>query len=102
VKPRELLRLVTLVELSRGPAHGYALLDRLPNIERNTGGVYRMLNGLADEGLVEATWDAPERGPARRVYSLTELGHRHMLSRRHALHDHVRTCREALAGIPRS
>jgi DNA-binding PadR family transcriptional regulator len=91
MKPGELLRIVTLVELSKGRTHGYALL-----------GVYRMLQALAAEGYVEATWDTPERGPARRVYSLTELGHRHMLSRRQALHDHVRTCREALAGIPRS
>jgi DNA-binding PadR family transcriptional regulator len=37
-------------------------------------GVYRALMAMESCGLVRSEWDLSERGPARRVYSLTPAG----------------------------
>ncbi|MBW3615135.1 MAG: PadR family transcriptional regulator [Actinobacteria bacterium] len=33
---------------------------------------------MADEGLVTSYWSTPDRGPARRVYAITEEGEQHL------------------------
>jgi PadR family transcriptional regulator, regulatory protein PadR len=67
-----------LLLLSEGPAHGYDLLDRLPELlpeERiDMGNLYRVLRGLEEEGIVDSEWDAGAPGPAKRVYELTDDG----------------------------
>ena len=67
-----------LLLLSRGPTHGYELLERLPPLigeERvDVGNVYRALRGLEDEGLVVSEWQAELPGPAKRTYTLTDDG----------------------------
>ena len=67
-----------LLLLSRGPTHGYELLERLPELlgdERiDVGNVYRALRALEEEGLVESEWQADLPGPAKRTYTLTDDG----------------------------
>ena len=69
-----------LLLLSRGPTHGYELLERLPEHlgdERvDVGNVYRALRGLEEEGLVVSEWRADLPGPAKRTYTLTDDGRR--------------------------
>jgi PadR family transcriptional regulator PadR len=64
--------------LSRGPTHGYELLERLPPLvgeERvDVGNVYRALRGMEEEGLVASEWRADLPGPAKRTYTLTDEG----------------------------
>ena len=67
-----------LLLLREAPAHGYELLDRLPELlpdERvDMGNLYRVLRGLEEQGVVSSEWDANAPGPAKRIYELTDEG----------------------------
>jgi poly-beta-hydroxybutyrate-responsive repressor len=69
-----------LLLLRERPAHGYELLDRLPELtlERRVdmGNLYRILRALEEDGLVSSRWDDDAPGPAKRIYSLTDAGDR--------------------------
>lgn len=60
--------------------HGYAIWERLmvlgiPGLtEHDRAGIYRTLRQLEKEGKLKSEWDTSSRGPARRVYTLTESG----------------------------
>jgi poly-beta-hydroxybutyrate-responsive repressor len=64
--------------LRERPAHGYELLDRLPELlpdERiDMGNLYRVMRRLEEDGLVRSEWDADAPGPAKRIYELTDEG----------------------------
>jgi PadR family transcriptional regulator, regulatory protein PadR len=67
-----------LLLLRERPAHGYDLLERLPELTGEQrvemGNLYRLLRALEEEGLVSSEWDAGSPGPAKRRYSLTDTG----------------------------
>jgi PadR family transcriptional regulator, regulatory protein PadR len=66
-----------LLLLRERPAHGYELLDQLPELtgERiDMGNLYRVLRALEEDGLVRSEWNAELPGPAKRTYELTEAG----------------------------
>ena len=67
-----------LLLLREAPAHGYELLERLPELlpeERiDMGNLYRVLRALEDDGVVRSEWDAGAPGPAKRIYELTDEG----------------------------
>lgn len=69
-----------LLLLSQAPAHGYDLLARLGEVFPRSGPLpdpgafYRLLRGLENEGAVISSWETPQAGPARRVYSITDDG----------------------------
>jgi PadR family transcriptional regulator PadR len=67
-----------LLLLRERPAHGYDLLERLPQLigeERvDVGNLYRVLRSLEEQGLVASEWDEALPGPAKRTYQLTEGG----------------------------
>jgi PadR family transcriptional regulator, regulatory protein PadR len=69
-----------LLLLSQAPAHGYELLPRLGEVFPRSGPLpdpgafYRLLRGLENEGAVISSWETPQAGPARRVYSITDDG----------------------------
>ena len=69
-----------LLLLRERPAHGYDLLERLPELTGEArvemGNLYRLLRGLEEEGLVSSEWDASSPGPAKRRYALTADGER--------------------------
>jgi PadR family transcriptional regulator len=62
-----------LLLLRERPAHGYDLLERLPELTGEQrvemGNLYRLLRALEDEGLVSSTWDE-----GKRTYSITDHG----------------------------
>ena len=62
-----------LLLLRERPAHGYELLDALPELlpaERvDMGNLYRALRSLEEDGLVSSEWDG-----AKRIYDLTGDG----------------------------
>jgi poly-beta-hydroxybutyrate-responsive repressor len=69
-----------LLLLRERRAHGYELLDALPQVTGEArvdmGNLYRVLRGLEEDGLVQSEWNADEPGPAKRTYELTPEGRR--------------------------
>ena len=63
--------------LAERPAHGYELLEQLPELtgERvDMGNLYRFLRLLEAEEIVRSDWDDDQPGPSKRVYELTDEG----------------------------
>ena len=76
-QPKNFARPCLLLLLAEAPAHGYELVDRLRpfGFEINDpASTYKSLRQMEDEGLVTSEWELSNRGPARRVYSLTADG----------------------------
>lgn len=69
-----------LLLLQAGPAHGYDLLTRLPSVfpratdPPDPGTFYRLLRSIEADGAIASSWQAPQAGPARKVYALTDTG----------------------------
>ncbi|RYX82084.1 PadR family transcriptional regulator [bacterium] len=69
-----------LAVLTDGGLHGYAIARE---IERRSGGIlewkegtlYPALHALEKDGFIVAQWENNERGPSRKVYTLTPEGH---------------------------
>jgi PadR family transcriptional regulator, regulatory protein PadR len=69
-----------LMALASGAAHGYAVIGLLTEVGMSeaaldVGQVYRTLRDLEQAGQITSTW-ATGTGPARRDYTITELGSR--------------------------
>jgi len=69
-----------LLLLRERPAHGYELLDALPELigesRVDMGNLYRVLRALEEDGLVHSEWQADAPGPAKRMYELSPEGKR--------------------------
>lgn len=71
------LRSCMLLLLAEGPKHGYELMNELSGRgygETDTGGLYRELRAMEEEGLIESFWEHGDHGPPRRVYTVTDEG----------------------------
>jgi PadR family transcriptional regulator len=67
-----------LLLLRERPAHGYELLEQLPELtgERvDMGNLYRFLRLLERDAIVRSDWDDEAPGPSKRIYELTDEGH---------------------------
>lgn len=76
---RMLEPVLLLLLLENEGAHGYDLAMRAQKLalvggEVEAAAVYRCLRWFEREGLVRSDWDTSGSGPARRQYSLTDLG----------------------------
>jgi PadR family transcriptional regulator PadR len=78
VRPRNWLVPVILVTLREWNSYGYELIERVTRFgfdAMNPGTLYRTLRNMEKEGLCRSEWDTSKgRGPARRVYSITDAG----------------------------
>lgn len=95
----DLFQPTVLILLSEQEGHGYDLRARMTKagVPTNTGGLYRTLIRMAEEGLIEPHWDGPDRGPARRVYSITTSGRTYLdLHYAPVLSTQLRTIRDLL------
>ena len=68
-----------LLCLSRGPAHGYQLVEDLVRLNLVSSppdptAVYRTLRKMEQDGLAVSRWVSGESGPARRLYEPTPDG----------------------------
>lgn len=75
--PRDWLTPYVLLVLKEWQTHGYDLMHRL--MQMGFAGfdqsyLYRLLRQLEEQGVIQSSWDTATRGPARRVYALTESG----------------------------
>ena len=58
-------------------SYGYALIEQMARFgfeAMNPGTLYRTLRQMEKEGLCESEWETNEGGPARRIYSITDVG----------------------------
>ncbi len=72
-----------LLRLTQKAAHGYELMDALRSAQgdenlADPGMLYRTLRQFEQDGLVTSSWDTDGRGPARRVYQITDAGHEYL------------------------
>jgi DNA-binding PadR family transcriptional regulator len=71
---------ILLILSKHGGIHGYELKKVLKGhmedlrISMNITGLYRHLKLMEKRGVLFSEWDIPDRGPAKRKYSLTEQG----------------------------
>lgn len=98
------LDLLLLAALEGGPAHGYALIERLRQQSGGTldfpeGTIYPALHRLERTGLFSSVWDesAPRR---RRVYTLTSRGRRELARQRQAWRAFARAVELVVGGAP--
>jgi poly-beta-hydroxybutyrate-responsive repressor len=75
--PRDILIPYVLLAVSMQRAHGYLIEEYLRgmgflSLEMST--LYRTLRQLEKDGLLHSSWEPGPTGPARRVYSLTDVG----------------------------
>jgi DNA-binding PadR family transcriptional regulator len=75
-----LIQPAILVVLADGPLHGYRLAEQIGKMptfrghKPDTSGVYRFLKSMERNGLVAASWDTSQRGPAKKCYEITPAG----------------------------
>jgi len=77
-----LIQPAILIILAEEPMHGYRLAERIGELamfrsgKPDGSGVYRFLRSMERKGLVEATWDTSNSGPAKKSYEITTKGFR--------------------------
>ena len=81
--PQGTLDMLILQILSLGPAHGYAIAQRLDQVSRaivqvNQGSLYPALHRLQQKRWLKAEWKPSETGREAKVYSLTRSGRRQL------------------------
>jgi DNA-binding PadR family transcriptional regulator len=67
----------------KGGSHGYELANTLQehaltDAEIEGAALYRTLRRLEEHGYVQSTWNVQGKGPARRIYSVTRDGLKHL------------------------
>ena len=83
-----------LAVLSESPAHGYAIAKAIEVqsaqvLKLREGSLYPALRVLEQQGLVKSVWQEPERGPARKTYTLTNEGRAELLTRANDWYDYA-------------
>ncbi|WP_017755216.1 poly-beta-hydroxybutyrate-responsive repressor [Calidifontibacillus oryziterrae] len=79
--PRNFIIPFVLLSLRDLNLHGYKIMQQLIDFGFSTidqGNLYRMLRQLEREEMVQSKWDTSETGPAKRIYSLTEVGEKYL------------------------
>jgi DNA-binding PadR family transcriptional regulator len=92
-----------LLELLRASSYGYELIRHLADYGfrrtiREPGVVYKVLRSLEDGGAIRSRWSAPESGPARRYYEITDAGRDLLRTRTYYLKRHHDRVERLLAG----
>lgn len=81
--PQGTLDMLVLHILSLGPAHGYAIAQRLRQVSReavqaNQGSLYPALHRLEQKGWLTAAWRQSETGHEAKFYTLTRAGRKQL------------------------
>jgi PadR family transcriptional regulator, regulatory protein PadR len=77
VRPTNLLMPLILVSLQQWNSYGYELMHKTSAFWQeavNPGTLYRTLSRMEENGDIESTWDTNKTGPARKMYSITDVG----------------------------
>ena len=76
-RPRNWQEPVILLMLREWNSYGYELMERMAEFgleAMNPGTLYRTLRHMEKNGAVKSTWETSKGGPARRMYSITDVG----------------------------
>ena len=78
LRRREVLPLLVLHYISEGPCYGNQLMERIASLTEgvlqvNPNTMYPLLRDLEGRGLIEGSWEHPDRR-SRRYYAITEQG----------------------------
>ena len=81
--PQGTLDMLVLQILSLGPAHGYAIAQRIEQISRNAvqvnqGSLYPALHRLEQKKWLRSEWRASETGREAKFYALTRSGEKQL------------------------
>ena len=81
--PQGTLDMLLLQILSLGPAHGYAIAQRLQQLSRdavqpNQGSLYPALHRLEQKRWLRSEWRESETGREAKFYTLTRAGERQL------------------------
>ena len=81
--PQGTLDMLVLQILSLGPAHGYAIAQRIEQISRNAvqvnqGSLYPALHRLEQKKWLRSEWRASETGREAKFYELTRAGEKQL------------------------
>jgi transcriptional regulator len=81
--PQGTLDMLVLQILSLGPAHGYAIAQRLQHVSRDTvqvnqGSLYPALHRLEQKRWLRSEWRQSETGREAKFYELTRTGHKRL------------------------
>jgi transcriptional regulator len=81
--PQGTLDMLVLQILSLGPAHGYAIAQRIQQVSReavqvNQGSLYPALHRLEQRRWLRAEWRPSETGREAKFYSLTRAGRKQL------------------------
>ena len=88
--PQGTLDMLVLQILSLGPAHGYAIAQRLQQLSRdavqpNQGSLYPALHRLEQRGWLRSEWRESETGREAKFYTLTRTGEKQLAVERASL-----------------
>jgi PadR family transcriptional regulator, regulatory protein PadR len=76
----KLVQPAILTAMTEGPIHGYGLAERINEMvglfgeKPDVSGVYRFLKKMEANDLVVSTWEAGDKGHAKRLYEITADG----------------------------
>ena len=78
LRRREVLPLLVLHYISEGPCYGNQLMERIASLTEgvlqvNPNTMYPLLRDLEGRGLIEGSWEHPDRR-SRRYYAITPQG----------------------------
>jgi DNA-binding PadR family transcriptional regulator len=78
LRRREVLPLLVLHYIAQGPCYGNQLMERIAALTEgvlsvNPNTMYPLLRNLEGRGLIEGSWEHPDRR-SRRYYAITEAG----------------------------
>ena len=81
--PQGTLDMLVLQILSLGPAHGYAIAQRIEQISRNAvqinqGSLYPALHRLEQKKWLRSEWRDSETGREAKFYALTKAGRKQL------------------------
>lgn len=81
--PQGTLDMLILRVLALGPAHGYAIAQRLQQVSRETiqanqGSLYPALHRLEQKRWLKAEWRSSDTGREAKFYALTPAGRRQL------------------------
>ena len=81
--PQGTLDMLILQTLSLGPAHGYAIAQRIQQVSReavqvNQGSLYPALHRLEQKRWLKAAWRESETGRDAKFYAITRAGQKQL------------------------